>query len=107
MVALIERLVALQRKMVLDNRFNFKDQLVIKLKSQEQIVASLPDTCSNDQERQAIFKDSLSKWQRDLEELSAGKYNRAGTERQMRLRARLDELLKLHWAKVQKRFQYY
>jgi len=48
--------------MVLDNRFNFKDQLVIKLKSQEQIVASLPAICSNDQERQAIFKDSLSKW---------------------------------------------
>ena len=67
----------------------------------------MADPCSTDQERQAIFKDSLTNWHRDLEELSAGKYNRAGTEREMRLRARLDELLKLHYAKVQKRFQYY
>ena len=63
--------------------------------------------CVTDQERQAIFKDSLTNLQQDLEELSTGIYFRAGKEPEMRLRARLDELLKKHYQDVSKRFQYY
>ena len=33
--------------------------------------------CSSDQERQAIFKDSLANVQQDLEDLSNGIYHRA------------------------------
>ena len=83
--------------MVLDFRFEFKDQLANKLKAIEDQLASMDKACVTDQERQAIFKDSLSNYQQDLEELSVGIYFRAGTEPEMRLRARLDEILKKHY----------
>ena len=63
MDALIERLVSLQRKMVLDYRFEFKDQLASKLKEIEDKLALMDKACVTDQERQAIFKDSLSNYQ--------------------------------------------
>ena len=63
MDALIERLVSLQRKMVLDYRFEFKDQLANKLKEIEDELALMAKACVTDQERQAIFKDSLSNYQ--------------------------------------------
>ena len=43
----------------------------------------------------------------DLNELSNGVYYRAGKEPEMRLRARLDELLKNHQGKIAERFAYY
>ena len=97
MDALIDKLVSLQRKMVLDYRFEFKDQLAAKLKECEEKLAQMYKPCGTDQERQAIFKDSLSDYQKDLEEISTGIYQRAGQEKEMRLRARLDELLKKHY----------
>ena len=97
MDALIERLVGLQRKMVLDYRFEFKEQLSTKLRELEDKIVSMDKACVTDQQRQAIFKDSLSNLQQDLEELSTGIYYRAGREPEMRLRARLDELLKKHF----------
>ena len=63
--------------------------------------------CVSDQERQSIFKDGLTGLQRDLDELSSGIYHRAGSEKEMRLRARLDELLKKHHSKLCERFNYY
>ena len=60
-----------------------------------------------DQERQGIFKDGFANLQRDLDELSNGIYFRAAKDPSMRLRARLDELLKRHYQTVCKRFQWY
>ena len=45
--------------MVLDYRFEFKDQLANKLKEIEDKLASMDKACVTDQERQAIFKDLL------------------------------------------------
>ena len=51
MDALIDRLVALQRKMVLDYRFEFKDQLAAKLREQEEKLVLMDKACCTDQER--------------------------------------------------------
>ena len=45
--------------------------------------------------------------QRDLDEISNGIYFRAAADPTMRLRARLDELLKKHYQQACKRFQDY
>ena len=63
--------------------------------------------CGTDQERQQIFKESLTNLQQDLEELSNGIYYRAGQEPDMRLRARLDEKLKKHFMDLKSMFQHY
>jgi len=76
--------------MVLDYRFEFKDQLVLKLKQLDSSILTMNKPCVTDQERQAIFKEGLSCLQRDLDELSTGIYHRAAAEPHMRLRARLD-----------------
>ena len=91
--------------MVLDYRFEFKDQLMGKSKELEDKLVAMDVPCSTDHERQAIFKESLTNLWKDLEEISNGIYYRAGREPEMRLRARLDELLKKHFSEVQKRFQ--
>ena len=87
--------------MVLDYRFEFKDQLLSKSKELEDKLVAMDVPCSTDQERQAIFKDSLTNLWKDMEELSSGIYYRAGKEPEMRLRARLDELLKKHFSVIQ------
>ena len=63
--------------------------------------------CVTDQERQSIFKESLAGMQSDLDELSTGIYHRVGKDPEMRLRARLDEILKKHHQILSKRFQFY
>ena len=63
MDALIERLVGLQRKMVLDYRFEFKDQLANKLRELEDKLDKMDKPCGTDQERQQIFKESLTNLQ--------------------------------------------
>ena len=63
--------------------------------------------CVSDQERQSIFKESLAGMQRDLDELSTGIYHRAGKDPEMRLRARLDEILKKNHQILTERFQSY
>ena len=52
MDALVDRLVGLQRKMVLDYRFEFKDQLVSKLRELEDKLDGMDKPCGTDQERQ-------------------------------------------------------
>ena len=52
MDALVDRLVGLQRKMVLDYRFEFKDQLVSKLRELEDKLDVMDKPCGTDQERQ-------------------------------------------------------
>ena len=52
MDALVDRLVSLQRKMVLDYRFEFKDQLVSKLRELEEKLDGMDKPCGTDQERQ-------------------------------------------------------
>ena len=51
MDALIDRLVSLQRKMVLNYRFEFKDQLAAKLKECDDKLAEMWRPCGTDQER--------------------------------------------------------
>ena len=74
--ALIDQLVELQRKMVLDYRYKFKEDLMKSLKDREGVLKDLPKPCIDDQEKQAEFKDNISNFQRDLEELSAGRYQK-------------------------------
>ena len=93
--------------MVLDYRYEFKDQLLAKLKELNQNLSEMDKPCVTDQERQVVFKESLTKFQVDLEKLSEGKYHHAGAEPEMRLRARFEELLKEHYKTCCKRFEYY
>ena len=78
------------------------------LKDREAILKELPKPCIDDQEKQAEFKDSISNFQRDLEELSAGRYQKvASNDRSLRLRARLDELLKQHVLQCHESFRHF
>lgn len=49
--------------MVLDYRFDFKDKLVAKLSELKKRLQKMDSACVNDQQRQAIFKNSLSNLQ--------------------------------------------
>ena len=46
--ALMDRLVSLQRKMVLDYRFEFKDKLSVKLREMEERLRTMEKPCIND-----------------------------------------------------------
>lgn len=94
--------------MVLDYRYKFKEDLQKSLKDREAILRDLPKPCNDEQEKQAEFKDSISNFQRDLEELSAGRYQRvAPNDRSMRLRARLDEVLKENVGQCHESFKHF
>jgi len=49
--SLVDQLVDLQRKMVLDYRYKFKEDLVKSLKDREAILKDLPKPCIDDQEK--------------------------------------------------------
>ena len=48
MGALIDQLVDLQRKMVLDYRYKFKEDLMKSLKDREAVLKDLPKPCIDD-----------------------------------------------------------
>ena len=48
MDSLVDRLVGIQRKMVLDYRFEFKDQLLSKSKELEDKLVAMDVPCSTD-----------------------------------------------------------
>ena len=107
-VALIDQLVDVQRKMVLDYRYKFKEDLLKSLKDRELILKNLPKPCIDDQEKQAEFKESISNFQKDLEELCNGRYQRVAKEdRNLRLRARIDERLKEHVTATHESFKHF
>ena len=51
MDALVEKLVQIQRKMVLDYRFEFRDKLVQKLRDLDQSLFKMDKACETDQQR--------------------------------------------------------
>ena len=94
--SLISQLVELQRKMVLNYRFKFKEDLQKALKEQQYTIHRLPKPCDSDVEKHAVFKKSLNSFQKELEALSTGNYNSVETKNHFKLRARVDEELKQH-----------
>lgn len=73
--ALIHRLVALQRQMVLGHRHKFKEDLQVALRKRQTEINELPPCCSTDVEKSNLFKDCVSNFQRDTEFLSNGDYH--------------------------------
>lgn len=97
--------------MVLGYRHKFKEDLLAALRKRQTELQQLPPCCSTDQEKSNLFKDCVSNLQRDIEFLSNGTYHMVPMmpsikheASELRLLARVYELLDLHQQKIRGRF---
>lgn len=71
-------------------------------------MAGMPHACASDFEKQSAFKDCVSFFQKDVEQLSAGMYQSvAPKDKTLRLRARIDEQLKANVQEVYEIFKHF
>lgn len=65
----------------------------------------MPPACTNDIEKQSTFKEMVDHFAKEIDNLAHGKYYTVMDRKDLKLRARLDEILHEHLLEFRKRFR--
>lgn len=76
-----------------------------RLQEKSNSLNELPPACTNDLEKQQTFKEIVSNFGKEIDNLANGKYYSVIDRKDLKLRARLDEILLKHLLKFRDRFK--